>query len=157
MKTPILLHIISEVSGEGREASNMDLLPRTLSKASSKKLGHSMSNAAIAATTGLSRSASGMMSGSGVFNARCGSASSSGLLSHMVSPWNVDIGQEYLEKVAELLLEFAAADSEVKSYMCSQGLLSRFFQMFNKIEPPILLKVQSESLTIIIDDSKPLF
>ncbi|CAI9275313.1 unnamed protein product [Lactuca saligna] len=43
--------------------------------------------------------------------------------------------------VADLLLEFAGADSTVKSYMCSQSLLSRLFQMFNKIEPPILLKL----------------
>ncbi|RVW45490.1 MAP3K epsilon protein kinase 1 [Vitis vinifera] len=74
-------------------------------------------------------------------NARPGSATSSGLLSHMVSSLNADVAKEYLEKVADLLLEFAQADTTVKSYMCSQSLLSRLFQMFNRIEPPILLKI----------------
>lgn len=100
------------------------------------------SNEGGASTSGIaSQTASGVLSGSGVLNARPGSATSSGLLSHMVSPWNADVAREYLEKVADLLLEFAGADSTVKSYMCSQSLLSRLFQMFNKIEPPILLKV----------------
>lgn len=97
----------------------------------------------MASTSGLvSQTASGVLSGSGVLNARPGSAASSGLLSHMVSPWNADVAREYLAKVADLLLEFAGADARVKSYMCSQSLLSRLFQMFNKIEAPILLKVQ---------------
>lgn len=39
------------------------------------------------------------------------------------------------------MLEFAQADTIVKSYMCSQSLLTRLFQMFNRIEPPILLKI----------------
>lgn len=82
-----------------------------------------------------------MLSGSGVLNARPGSATSSGLLSHMVSTLNADVAREYLEKVADLLLKFAQADTTVKSYMCSQSLLSRLFQMFNRVEPPILLKV----------------
>lgn len=100
------------------------------------------SNEGGASTSGIaSQTASGVLSGSGVLNARPGSATSSGLLSHMVSPWNADVAREYLEKVADLLLEFAGADSTVKSYMCIQSLLSRLFQMFNKIEPPILLKV----------------
>ncbi|KAF3957686.1 hypothetical protein CMV_017326 [Castanea mollissima] len=76
-----------------------------------------------------------------VLNARPGSATSSGLLSHMVSTLNADVAREYLEKVADLLLEFAQADTVVKSYMCSQSLLSRLFQMFNRVEPPILLKI----------------
>lgn len=102
------------------------------------------SNEGGASTSGIaSQTASGVLSGSGVLNARPGSATSSGLLSHMVSPWNADVAREYLEKVADLLLEFAGADSTVKSYMCSQSLLSRLFQMFNKIEPPILLKVHN--------------
>ncbi|CAA7050997.1 unnamed protein product [Microthlaspi erraticum] len=52
-----------------------------------------------------------------------------------------DLAREYLEKVADLLLEFARAETTVKSYMCSQSLLSRLFQMFNRVEPPILLKI----------------
>ena len=60
----------------------------------------------------------------------------------MVSTLNADVAREYLEKVADLLLEFAQADTIVKSYMCSQSLLSRLFQMFNRVEPPILLKVR---------------
>ncbi|KAL8134284.1 hypothetical protein AgCh_009357 [Apium graveolens] len=69
-----------------------------------------------------------------------GSATSSGLLSHMIPPWNADVALEYQEKVADLVLEFAGSDTTVKSYMCSQSLLSRLFQMFNKIDPAILLK-----------------
>ncbi|KAL0420651.1 UNVERIFIED_CONTAM: MAP3K epsilon protein kinase [Sesamum latifolium] len=51
-----------------------------------------------------------MLSSPDVLNCRPESETSSGLLSHAVSPWNVDIAREYLEKVADLLLEFAAAD-----------------------------------------------
>ncbi|KAL9166868.1 hypothetical protein ABFS82_05G059100 [Erythranthe guttata] len=137
-----LMAEFAEVSGRGRENSNVDSLPRGSPKAANKKLGSLASNGGIVATSGLaSQRASGVLSGSGVLNARPGSATSSGLLSHMVSPWNVDVAREYLEKVADLLFEFAAADTAVKSYMCSQSLLSRLFQMFNKIEPPILLKL----------------
>ncbi|KAG2318339.1 hypothetical protein Bca52824_011552 [Brassica carinata] len=88
-------------------------------------------------------SASGVLSGSGVLNARLGSDTSSGLLSHMVTTLSAEVASQYLEKVADLLLEFARADTTVKSYMCSQSLLSRLFQMFNRVEPPILLKVLS--------------
>ncbi|XP_073306781.1 MAP3K epsilon protein kinase 1-like isoform X1 [Primulina huaijiensis] len=137
-----LMAEFAEVSGRGRENSNADSLPRSSPKAANKKLGSLSSNVGNATTLGLaSHAASGVLSGSGVLNARPGSATSSGLLSHMVSPWNVDVAREYLEKVADLLLEFATADTAVKSYMCSQSLLSRLFQMFNKIEPPILLKL----------------
>jgi hypothetical protein len=101
-----------------------------------------VSNEGLASTSGIvSQTASGVLSGSGVLNARPGSATSSGLLSHMVSTLNADVARDYLEKVADLLLEFAQADTVVKSYMCSQSLLSRLFQMFNRVEPPILLKV----------------
>lgn len=117
-------------------------MPKSSPKAANKNLAPQTANGGTAAASGLaSQKASGVLSGSGVLNARPGSAASSGFLSHMVSPWNVDVAREYLEKVADLLLEFAAADTAVKSYMCSQSLLSRLFQMFNKIEPPILLKV----------------
>ncbi|XP_051145684.1 MAP3K epsilon protein kinase 1-like isoform X2 [Andrographis paniculata] len=137
-----LMAEFAEVSGRGKENSNLDLGPRSSPQAASKKLGPHPTNGGTAATSGLaSQKASGVLSGSGVLNARPGSAASSGFLSHMVSPWNVDVAREYLEKVADLLLEFAAADTAVKSYMCSQSLLSRLFQMFNKIEPPILLKL----------------
>ncbi|PIN06315.1 MEKK [Handroanthus impetiginosus] len=137
-----LMAEFAEVSGRGRENSNVDSLPRSSPQAAIKKLGPLTSNGAVAATSGLaSRTASGVLSGSGVLSARPGSATSSGLLTNMVSPWNADVTREYLEKVADLLLEFAAADTAVKSYMCSQSLLSILFQMFNKIEPPILLKL----------------
>ncbi|KAG2318344.1 hypothetical protein Bca52824_011557 [Brassica carinata] len=86
-------------------------------------------------------SASGVLSGSGVLNARLGSDTSSGLLSHMVTTLSAEVASQYLEKVADLLLEFARADTTVKSYMCSQSLLSRLFHMFNRVEPPILLKI----------------
>ncbi|XP_057773611.1 MAP3K epsilon protein kinase 1-like isoform X1 [Salvia miltiorrhiza] len=135
-----LMAEFAEVSGKGRENSNVDSLPRSSPKAANKK--HVTSNGGTVAASGIaSQRASGVLSGSGVLNARPGSATSSGLLTHVVSPWNVDVAREYLEKVADLLFEFAAADTAVKSYMCSQSLLSRLFQMFNKIEPPILLKL----------------
>lgn len=132
----------AEVSLRAKENTNTETLPKGTPKAANKKVGQVASTEGTASTSGLaSQTASGVLSGSGVLNARPGSATSSGLLSHMVSPWNADIAREYLEKVADLLLEFAAADTTVKSYMCSQSLLSRLFQMFNRIEPPILLKV----------------
>ncbi|GJV98879.1 hypothetical protein Tco_1554131 [Tanacetum coccineum] len=128
-------------SSRGRENANTEATNRTThNKLVNKKV---VSKEGEASTSGIaSQTASGVLSGSGVLNARPGSATSSGLLSHMVSPWNADVAREYLEKVADLLLEFAGADSTVKSYMCIQSLLSRLFQMFNKIEPPILLIVQ---------------
>ncbi|PHU17248.1 MAP3K epsilon protein kinase 1 [Capsicum chinense] len=137
-----LMAEFAEVSGRGRENTNLESLPRSPHKSASKKVGGAASTDGIASTSGLaSQTASGVLSGSGVLNARPGSAASSGILTHMVSPWNADVAREYLEKVADLLLEFAAADTTVKSFMCSQSLLSRLFQMFNKIEPPILLKL----------------
>ncbi|PWA96527.1 Armadillo [Artemisia annua] len=135
-----LMAEFAEASSRGRENANTEATNRsTHNKLLNKKVA---SNEGGASTSGIaSQTASGVLSGSGVLNARPGSATSSGLLSHMVSPWNADVAREYLEKVADLLLEFAGADSTVKSYMCSQSLLSRLFQMFNKIEPPILLKL----------------
>ncbi|CAH9081324.1 unnamed protein product [Cuscuta europaea] len=137
-----LMAEFAEVSLRARENANIETLPKTTQKATNKKVGPVASTEGAASTSGIaSQTASSVLSGSGVLNARPGSATSSGLLSHMVSPWNADIAREYLEKVAELLLEFSAADATVKSYMCSQSLLSRLFQMFNKTEPPILLKL----------------
>ncbi|KAI7724697.1 hypothetical protein M8C21_004574 [Ambrosia artemisiifolia] len=137
-----LMAEFAEASSRGRENANAEaVVTKTPHKFANKKMGVVASNDVGASTSGIaSQTASAVLSGSGVLNARPGSATSSGLLSHMVSPWNADVAREYLEKVADLLLEFAAADSTVKSYMCSQSLLSRLFQMFNKIEPPILLK-----------------
>ncbi|KAK3408669.1 hypothetical protein EUGRSUZ_J00858 [Eucalyptus grandis] len=66
-----------------------------------------------------------------------GATSTSGIASQTTS----DVARDYLEKVADLLLEFAQADTTVKSHMSSQGLLLRLFQMFNRIERPILLKI----------------
>ncbi|XP_074307705.1 MAP3K epsilon protein kinase 1-like isoform X2 [Silene latifolia] len=135
-----LMAEFAEVSGRGRESGNSET-PR-IHKTAVKKLGSLTSNDGAASTSGLaSQTASGVLSGSGVLNARPGSAASSGLLSHMVSASNSDVSREYLEKVAELLLEFAKADTTVKSYMCSQSLLTRLFHMFNRVEPPILLKL----------------
>nr|XP_010312974.1 MAP3K epsilon protein kinase isoform X1 [Solanum lycopersicum] len=137
-----LMAEFAEVSGRGRENTNLESLPRSPHKAATKKVGGAASTDGIASTSGFaSQTASGVLSGSGVLNARPGSAASSGILSHVAPPWNADVAREYLEKVADLLLEFAAADTTVKSFMCSQSLLSRLFQMFNKIEPPILLKL----------------
>ncbi|CAI0378079.1 unnamed protein product [Linum tenue] len=132
----------NEVSGRGKENDNLESAPRISQRTPSKKNSPLFSTDGAASTSGVaSQTASGVLSGSGVLNARPGSATSSGLLSHMVSTMNADVAREYLEKVADLLLEFAQADTTVKSYMCSQSLLSRLFQMFNRIEPPILLKI----------------
>lgn len=137
-----LMAEFAEVSGRRRENGNLDSTPKLSHKTATKKMGTLSSNEGAASMSGIvSQTASGVLSGSGVLNARPGSATSSGLLSHMVSTLNADVAREYLEKVADLLLEFAQADTTVKSYMCSQSLLSRLFQMFNRIEPPILLKI----------------
>ncbi|KAF7809359.1 MAP3K epsilon protein kinase 1 isoform X1 [Senna tora] len=137
-----LMAEFADVSQRGRENGNLDTSARVSHKAVSKKPGPLGSNEGAASTSGIvSQTASGVLSGSGVLNARPSSATSSGLLSHMVSSLNADVAREYLEKVADLLLEFAQADTTVKSYMCSQSLLSRLFQMFNRVEPPILLKI----------------
>ncbi|XP_058086344.1 MAP3K epsilon protein kinase 1-like isoform X2 [Magnolia sinica] len=142
-----LMAEFAEVSRHGRENGNLDSSPRISHKTANKKIGapgmvSTTYNDGAASTSGIaSQTASGVLSGSGVLNARPGSTTSSGLLSHMVATMNADVAREYLEKVADLLLEFARADTTVKSYMCSQSLLSRLFQMFNKIESPILLKI----------------
>ncbi|XP_068634080.1 MAP3K epsilon protein kinase 1-like isoform X2 [Aristolochia californica] len=144
-----LMAEFTEASRHGRENGNLDSNPRISHsyKAPSKKIapagvGIMTSSEGTASASGVaSQTASGVLSGSGVLNARPGSTTSSGLLSQMVATLSADVAREYLEKVADLLLEFARADASVKYYMCSQSLLSRLFQMFNKIEPPILLKV----------------
>lgn len=132
----------TEASARGRESGPSDSTPKATKKIGPPASGSSNTTEATVLASGLvSQTASGILSGSGVLNARPGSTTSSGLLSHMVSTLNADVAREYLQKVAELLLEFSRADTTVKSYMCSQGLLCRLFQMLNKIEPPILLKV----------------
>ncbi|KAI0489109.1 hypothetical protein KFK09_028950 [Dendrobium nobile] len=140
-----LMAEFAEVSRQGKEKEHADSNGKPSKRVNRKVLPQSMgSNASNegASTSGVaSRTTSGVLSGSGVLNARPGSSTSSGLLSQMVSSLNADVAREYLEKVADLLLEFAQADSSVKSYMCSQSLLTRLFQMFNKIEPLILLKM----------------
>ncbi|KAK7264110.1 hypothetical protein RJT34_31714 [Clitoria ternatea] len=137
-----LMAEFADVSQRGRENGNLDSSARVSHKVTPKKLGTLGSSEGAASTSGIvSQTASGVLSGSGVLNARPGSATSSGLLSHTVSSLNAEVAREYLEKVADLLLEFAQADTTVKSYMCSQSLLSRLFQMFNRVEPPILLKI----------------
>ncbi|KAJ8747290.1 hypothetical protein K2173_011555 [Erythroxylum novogranatense] len=137
-----LMAEFAELSGRGKENGNLESAPRISHKTLTKKVGTFTSNDGAASKSGIaSQTASGILSGSGVLNARPGSATSSGLLSHMVSTMNADVAREYLEKVADLLHEFSKADATVKSYMCSQSLLSRLFQMFNRVEPPILLKI----------------
>ncbi|KAF8015366.1 hypothetical protein BT93_H1004 [Corymbia citriodora subsp. variegata] len=128
----------AEVTGHRRDA---DSTPKASHKTVNKKTGPPGSEGATSTSGIASQTTSGVLSGSGVLNARPGSAASSGLLSHVVSTLNADVARDYLEKVADLLLEFAQADTTVKSHMCSQGLLLRLFQMFNRIERPILLKI----------------
>eukprot|EP00250_Pteridium_aquilinum_P022298 c25342_g1_i2 orf=635-4657(+) len=88
----------------------------------------------------ISQSASGFLSNSGMLNGRPESNTSSGMLSRMVSTLNADVAREYLEKVADLLLEFSHGDTMVKTHMCSLSLLIRLFQMLNKLENSVLLK-----------------
>ncbi|GJN26155.1 hypothetical protein PR202_gb14064 [Eleusine coracana subsp. coracana] len=116
----------------GKASNRVQSMKYALSGASNE--GASTSGAA-------SQTASGVLSGSGVLNLRPGSTTSSGPLAQMFSSMSADVAREYLEKVADLLLEFAQADTVVKSLMSTQSLLARLFQMFNKIEPPILLKI----------------
>ncbi|XP_020573875.1 MAP3K epsilon protein kinase 1-like [Phalaenopsis equestris] len=141
----LLMAEFAEVSRKGKENGHADfngkLSKRASKKALPKSTGSTTSNEGASTSGVVSQTASGVLSGSGLLNARPGSTTSSGLLSQMVSSLNADVAREYLEKVVDLLLQFAKADSTVKSYMCSQSLLSRLFQMFNKIEPPILLKI----------------
>ncbi|KAI4385817.1 hypothetical protein MLD38_003810 [Melastoma candidum] len=137
----LLMAEFADVTGHGRENLNLDSTPRASSKAINKKAGPYVSEGALSASGIVSQTTSGVLSGSGILNARPGSAASSGLLLHMASTLSADVAREYLEKVADLLLEFAQADTTVKSHMCSQGLLIRLFQMFNRIERPILLKL----------------
>ncbi|KAJ7536364.1 hypothetical protein O6H91_12G066000 [Diphasiastrum complanatum] len=96
----------------------------------------------IPSSSGLvSQSASGLLSGSGILNGKPGSATSSGVLSRMISTLNAGVAGEYLSRVADLLLEFSRGDTVVKAFMCSLSLLIRLFTMLNKLEPPILVKI----------------
>lgn len=137
------LLLTADFSKNGKEIGNLDSSLKSPAKLLPNKLispSGTVSNEGAVLRSGItSQTASGVLSGSGVLNARPGSATSSGMLTQMVS--NADVAREYVEKVADLLLEFSQADSIVKSHMCNQSLLGRLFQMFNKIEPPILTKV----------------
>lgn len=143
-----ILFFFAEASRKGRENGSIEPIARNLqsetstSKRTGPYSGPTTSTEGTYLTSGKSsQTTSSVLSGSGVLNARPGSTTSSGLLSQMVATLNADVAKDYLEKVADLLLEFAQADSLVKLYMCNQSLLSRLFQMFTRIEPPILLKV----------------
>ncbi|VAH37466.1 unnamed protein product [Triticum turgidum subsp. durum] len=137
----LLMAEFAEVSRQGRENGNLDSNTKASNRIPSMKYGPTASNEGTSTSGAASQTASGVLSGSGVLNARMpGSTTSSGLLAQMVS-MSADVAREYLEKVADLLLEFAQADTVVKSLMSSQSLLARLFQMFNKIESPILLKI----------------
>ncbi|XP_078431000.1 MAP3K epsilon protein kinase 1-like [Wolffia australiana] len=137
-----LMAEFAEVSRRGRESSNQEGVQQKVMPSRTATLKIPSGNDAVASSSGgVSQTTSGVLSGSGVLNARPGSATSSGLLAQMVSSSSADVAREYLEKVADLLLEFSQADTAVKVIMCSQSLLARLFQMFYKIEPPILLKI----------------
>ena len=145
-KEPNLKFSSPEVSQRGKENGNLDPTSKVSLKTVGKKVEPLVSNEGAPSTSGIaSQTASGVLSGSGVLNAIPGSSTSSGLLSHMVSTMNADVAREYLAKVSDLLLEFAQADTTVKSYMCSHSLLNRLFQMFNRVEPSILLKVRENA------------
>ena len=138
------------VAGNGKDGNMIELAQSNLgpklstnsSRSVAQALGGSGSCDTAASTSGLiSQSASGFLSVSEAFNGRPASVTSSGFMSHMVSTLNADVARAYLEKVADLLLEFSRGDAVVKSHMCSLSLLIRLFQMLNKLEAPILLKV----------------
>jgi hypothetical protein len=88
-----------------------------------------------------SQTASSTLSATGYPNPRLGSTTSSGLLARTQSTLNPDEAREYSTKVCDLLVEFSAGDSVVKLHMCSLHLLIRLFQMLNKLEAPILVKI----------------
>ncbi|XP_024396250.1 MAP3K epsilon protein kinase 1 isoform X2 [Physcomitrium patens] len=69
------------------------------------------------------------------------SQTTSGQLSRLQETHNPEEAQEYLGKVANLLLEFSRADTAVKKHMCSTSLLQRLLQMLNTLPPPILIKI----------------
>ncbi|GAB4850649.1 MAP3K epsilon protein kinase 1 [Ancistrocladus abbreviatus] len=133
---------MAEVSGLGGENGNSEVAPRLSLQTVSKKIGSLAPDRAASTSGPALQMECGLLSVSGVLNDGSGSAMSSDLLSNMVSTMNADITRGYVEKVVDLLLEFAQADTTVKSYMSSQSLLTRLFHMFNRVEPPILLKVQ---------------
>lgn len=135
-----LNYCFTEVPGHGKEngSFNSALSPGTFNKKAGLP---AFNDGGTAISRFPSQRLSGEVSEASVLTARHASARSSGLLSRMVSTMNEEVSREYLGKVADLLLEFAKADTTVKSYMCSQSLLIRLFQMFHKIEPPVLLKV----------------
>ncbi|KAL6844430.1 hypothetical protein ACP4OV_026103 [Aristida adscensionis] len=141
----LLMAEFAEVSRQGRDNGHLDSNIKASNRVQSMKyapsVGAAASNEGVSTSGAASQTASGVLSGSGVLNLRPGSTSSSGPLAQMFSSMSADVAREYLEKVADLLLEFAQADTVVKSVMSSQSLLARLFQMFNKIEPPILLKI----------------
>ncbi|KAG2569476.1 hypothetical protein PVAP13_7NG423300 [Panicum virgatum] len=139
----LIMAEFAEVSRHGRENGHIDSSVKDSNRVQSMKYAPSagVSNEGASTSGAASQTASGVLSGSGVLNLRPGSTTSSGPLAQMFSSMSADVAREYLEKVADLLLEFAQADTVVKSLMASQSLLARIFQMFNKIEPPILLKI----------------
>lgn len=109
--------------------------------ASTKVVPSPSSKGAASASGSASWRESGVLSGSGVLNARPQTPTSSGSNFHMVPHSNADVMRGYIDMVVDLLLLFAESDTTVKSYMCSHSMLTFIFQMFNKIEPAILLKV----------------
>ncbi|KAL8105624.1 hypothetical protein AgCh_029434 [Apium graveolens] len=158
-KTGILLRLIStlyslneatqlaaistgEVSGCGREHANLEPVLKSSWKVSSTKVvPPSSSGGAVSALEFASQRESGVLSGSGVLSARPRTPTSSRLNLHMAPHWNADVMRRYIDMVVDLLLRFAESDTTVKSYMCSHSMLCYIFQMFNKIEPAILLKL----------------
>jgi hypothetical protein len=138
----------AEVSRQGKENGPLDSSIKASNRVQSMKYA-TASNEGASTSGAASQTASGVLSGSGVLNLRPGSTTSSGPLAQMFSSMSADVARDYLEKVADLLLVFAQADTVVKSLMSTQSLLTRLFQMFNKIEPPILLKVKSNAFLMI--------
>ncbi|XP_024384674.1 MAP3K epsilon protein kinase 1 [Physcomitrium patens] len=88
----------------------------------------------------INSSSSTSQTASGVLHAH-ESASSSGQLSRLQVSANPEEAQEYLGKVANLLLEFSRADTAVKKHMCSTSLLQRLLQALSTLQPPVLTKI----------------
>ncbi|PWZ44267.1 MAP3K epsilon protein kinase 1 [Zea mays] len=110
-----LMMDFAEVSRHGRENGHLDSSIKVSNRVHSMKYAPSTSASNEGASTSgaASQTASGVLSGSGVLNLRPGSTTSSGPLAQMFSSMSADVAREYLEKVADLLLEFAQADTVV--------------------------------------------
>ncbi|KAL6005743.1 hypothetical protein ACLOJK_006316 [Asimina triloba] len=125
-----------------RKSAELDLLITEFAETkriSASGIGSTSFSGRTSSHAGTSQATSNTLPGSSILNARTGCNASCGL-SPETTTVDTSVAREYLEKVADLLLEFAQADTRVKSHMCRINLLNRLFYMLKKLEIPILLK-----------------